>query len=428
MSEIMSHARWMKYTYGGVTSVRSTQLKAVDAALSRYHGAPTPDSLDKLRTAIVSWMQKEGPNWKSSVRNRYHAVDDLHKQAMGIPVAPQAPNEVIGFRYVRAESRAIVNELFSGASMDWRPGFLPKLADNKFGLSLNAAGVARNAAALRPSSAGVAAKATELAQKAFDTLVPWTIAGEVGLALARVMPDFMKEFVAGMVPFAGIAASAGVAVVKGVQTLHSEYLISNAHMHMARSLSIDEPQAAIRALIRMLERERNGFAYSASVSTAAFAGQLTGVLVDGVTASTAAIGLAANVAKLANIIRIIVEDVKEKNAANEKMRSRRVTGDIFKTCPLVGAYLILCVPTSVMLNMVFDRVDEHGWRGDVERTVQNHLIPLQNEARRVVLDNRFVIPKLANYPGMFVRNEQKLKEMEERKGKTGMVGFGSAES
>jgi len=427
MSDIMSHARWMKYTYGGVTSIRSSQLKAIDAALGRYHGAPTQENLDKLRTAIVGWMQKEGPNWKSSVRNRYHAVDDLHKQSMGIPVPPREASEIIGFSYVRAESRTIVDDLFRGATMDWKPGILPKLADNKFGLSLNAADAAKNAASLKPSSAGVAAKATEMAQKAFDTLVPYTVAGEVGLALARVMPHFMKELVASMVPFAAIPTTGAVAVYNGIQTIYREYLIDDVRTHQARSLSADEPAAAIQALIRMLERERNYYAYSASVSLAAFVGQLTGVLVDGGTVSTAAVGLASNVAKLANIIRIIVEDVKEKSAANKKMHSMQVTGEIFNTCPLVGAYLILCVPTSVMLNTVFDRIaeHEHGWRGDVERTVQRHLIPLQNAARRVVQEHRFFIPALTNYPGMFVRNEQKLEEMEKRKGKTGMEGRGS---
>jgi hypothetical protein len=425
MSHIMSHGRWMKYTYGGMTSRRSSQLKAIDAALSKYHDTPTDESLGKLRTAIVSWMQKEGPGWKSSVRNKFHAVDDLHKQAMGIPVPHREASDIVGFSYLRAESRAIVDDLFRGKSMEWRPWILPKLAEQKFGLTINSAQAARNAAAFSSNSAGVASKATEIAQKAFQTLVPLSIAGQVGMALARVMPDFMKEFAASMVPFAGVTATGAMAVYNGCQALHSEYQIHDAHKHQARSLSADEPALAIAALIRMLERERNYFAYSATVGTAAFAGQLVGVLVDGGTASTAAVGLAGNAAKLANIIRIIVEDVKEKNAANERMRSMRVTGEIFNICPLVGAYLILCVPTSVMLNTVFDRIGEHGWRGDVERTVQRHLIPLQDQARRVVQEHRFVIPALASYPGMFVRNEKKLQEMEERKGKTGMEGFGS---
>ncbi len=421
MSEIMSYDRWMKYTYGGATSIRSSKLKAIDSTLSRYQAAKTPANLAALQKAIVGWMQKEGTGWKSSVRNKYHAVDDLYKQSMGIPVPPRTGAEIIGFSHVRDQSRVIVDDLFRGKSMDWKPGVLAKLADNKWGLTLNSADAARNISALASPSS----KAAEMAKNAFNTLVPFTVAGEVTLALARVMPDFMKEFTACMLPFAGVAATGATAVYNGCQTIRSELRRQDVQMHQARSLSVDEPAAAIQALIRILERERNYNAYSASVSTGAFVGQLAGVLADGGTASTAAVGLAANVAKLVNIIRVIVRDVLEKNAANQRMRAQQVNGEIFGICPLVGAYLILCVPTSVMVNTVFDRISEHGWRGDVERTVQRHIVPLQDHARRVVQEHRFVIPGLTNFPGMFVRNDAKLKEMEERKGKTGMEGFGS---
>src|SRR5262249_37707483 len=150
----------------------------------------TNGNLDNLRTAIVGWMQKEGPNWKSSVRNRYHAVDDLYKQSMGIEVPSRTAGEIIGFSYVRAESRQIVDDLFRGKSIDWKPGILPKLANNKWGLALNAGDAAKNAAAVFGSNSS---RAAEMAQKAFDLLVPLTVAGDVGMALARVMPDFMKE-------------------------------------------------------------------------------------------------------------------------------------------------------------------------------------------------------------------------------------------
>src|SRR5215831_5521066 len=94
--------------------------------------------------------KRKGPTGNLAFANRYHAVDDLHKQSMGIPVPPREASEIIGFSYVRAESRTIVDDLFRGATMDWKPGILPKLADNKFGLSLNAADAAKNAASLKP--------------------------------------------------------------------------------------------------------------------------------------------------------------------------------------------------------------------------------------------------------------------------------------
>ncbi len=119
MSEIMSYDRWMKYTYGGVTSIRSSELKAIDAALNRYQTAKNPANLDVLRKSIVGWIQKKGPGWKSSDRNKYHAVDDLYKQSMGLPIPPRTGAEILGFSLVRAESRVCVDDLLRGKSLEW---------------------------------------------------------------------------------------------------------------------------------------------------------------------------------------------------------------------------------------------------------------------------------------------------------------------
>lgn len=406
MSEIMSYGRWMKYTYGGRTSIRSSQLKAIDAALNRYQTAKTPANLDSLRKTIVAWMQKEGPGWKSSVRNRYNAVEDLHNQSMGLPTRPMSDNDLVGFEHVRDESRTIVDQLFKGQLLDWKPGILAKMANNKFGIIGNSYTATTN-------SLQVAGKASaaKMAQELFQSFVPSESSGEVSMALAHVLPNFMSELTASMIPFAGVAVTGGTAVYNGIKTAYSQYSLNDARMHQARSLSTAEPAAAIGALVRMLERERNYNATSASISGTAFAGKLVSILADGGTASNAAIGLAAGAAKLLNILRVIVRDVWEKRQANQRMKQGGVNGEIFDVCPLVGAYLILCVPTSVMVNAVFDRINEHGWRGDVERTVTRHIVPLQNEARRVVQEHRFEIAGLKNYPGMFVVNKNKLAQM-----------------
>lgn len=421
MSEIMSYDRWMKYTYGGRTSIRSSQLKAIDAALNRYQTSKSPADLDALRKAIVAWMQKEGPGWKSSQRNKFHAVDDLYREAMGIPAPSRTGAEVYGFSLVRAESRTIVDDIFRGKSLTWKPGFLAvKLANNKWGARGNTASVAADSVEV----AGKAGQAMKMAQDIFHSIVPSGSSGEVSSLLAREMPSFMNEFAASMVPFAGVIVTGGSAVYSGIKTAYDQYCVSWGRMHVARTLSTDEPAAAFNALVRILERERNADAFSASVSGTAFVGKLAGVLADGGTATNAAIGLAASAAKLMNIVRVIVRDVLEKNEANRRMQRGGVNGEIFDVCPIVGAYLILCVPTSVMVNTVFDRVGEHGWRGDVERAVKRHIVPLQNEARRMIDAGRFEIVGLKNYPGLVARNDKKLKEMAERKGKTGMVGFG----
>jgi hypothetical protein len=107
------------------------------------------------------------------------------------------------------------------------------------------------------------------------------------------------------------------------------------------------------------------------------------------------------------------------------MSPRGVDAKVFAASPILGAYLICCAPTSVMVNTVFERFFEQGWRGDVEHTVAEHINPLRIQARRVIMEHRFWVPALQNFPGMLTANKKKLKEMVERKGKTGMVGFGS---
>ena len=83
MSDLISHRDWLKLTDGGLTSIRSSELKAIDAALKTYETAPTAPNRDAIMRALVRWFQKEGPNWKNSVRNKRNAVDTLHRQLIG---------------------------------------------------------------------------------------------------------------------------------------------------------------------------------------------------------------------------------------------------------------------------------------------------------------------------------------------------------
>jgi hypothetical protein len=423
MIQIMSHARWMKYTDGGMTSIRSKELKAIDAAVLRYNNTKATADLDALRLAITAWMDKEGARWKSSIRNKYNAVDDLDKQSRGLPTMITSDE----FKAVRNASKDIVDQLFRGKTLDWKPDFFVKLVRDRWndrpvdwnpkmlsGAGNNRVGVLTNAYSVTTNSLQVAGKASapQMAKELFHSIVPSEHVVEVSALLAKEMPSFMHEFTASLIPFAGVAVTAGSAVVSAVKTGYYLFQLDDARVHAARSLSVDEPAAAINALIRILERERNYNATSASISTTAFVGKLAGILADGGTATNAAIGLAAGAAKFLNNLKMIVRDVIERSEANKRMQRGGINAEIFEVCPIVGAYLILCVPTSVMVNTVFSHVTEHGWRGDVERTVARHIIPLQSHARNVIANHRFEIVALKNYPGMFAVNENKLAQMQ----------------
>lgn len=428
MSEIMTHEHWMKHSDGGITSVRSGRLKAVDAALLQYHRTRSDADKNRLRTALVAWMGSKGSAWKTSVRNRYNAVDDLCRQVMDIPGAAISGLDIVALSHLKHEQEAILEDLFRNRKLEWRDGIRAKLANNKFGTTANTGGAAKNIRTLaKPGAAGGeagAGRAAKLASELVDTLVPFGIRAEVMAEVGRIIPDFMKELTASLTPFVGVVTAGGAAVWNVKSALVNVYRIDRAEMHLARSLSVENPEQAIRAVIRILERERNADAFSASVSIGEFAGKLASALADGGTATNAAIGLAANVAKLANIIRIVKRDVEEKNAANRLMQGR-VGILVVETSPIVGAYYVCCAPTSVLVNEILERFGHAGWRGEVERTVVNHVEPIREQARRLIREHRFVIKGLETYPGVLTPNEKELDRMEKGRGRSGMEGFGS---
>jgi hypothetical protein len=230
----------------------------------------------------------------------------------------------------------------------------------------------------------------------------------------------MAEWAAACAPFAGVIVSGGSAVVSAATTLRAAWRVREGTIHGQRTLSADEPDKAMQALVLMLDRERTNQVAGLGVGIAAFGGKLAGVLADGGTATNAAIGIASGVAKLAMLVSAIVIDVREKNAANKIMIGARVGPELFSACPLMGAYLVCCAPTSVLVNTIFDgdKFYQPGMMDVVERAVKRHVQPMREAARRLVNEHRMFIPELVYFPGLVEKNEAKLEQMMERKGKT----------
>ena len=238
--------------------------------------------------------------------------------------------------------------------------------------------------------------------------------------LVEVLPSFMAEWAAACAPFLGVISSGASVVGSAVLSLRSAWRMREGTIHGQRTLSVDEPDSAMQAIVLMLDRERTNQLAGLGVGIAAFGGKLAGVLADGGTATNAAIGLAAGVAKLTMLVSAIIIDVLEKNAANKIMIGARVGPELFSACPVMGAYLVCCAPTSVLVNTIFDsdKFYQLGMMDVVERAVKRHVQPMREAARRLASEHRMYIPALAHFPGMLEKNKKKLKEMMEKKGKT----------
>lgn len=438
MTEVMLLSDWLKYTNAGFTKPRSTQLKAVDEALKQYHLTKSPAAFSNLQGALLKWIQKEGANWKNSIRNRNgNAVDTLYRQTIAVKNVKQTGEEMVALSSIREESRAIIIDLFAGKRLEYRPGLLTKIAGNneisKMSARKTIQGVVSDGRTLvssampnsfkgmqgRASNAS-GANAQMFSSKLFNAAVPAGIAEQVKQLLISAMPDFFAKWAASLAPFSGVLTSASGPIISAAGVLKNQWALSNSRMHSQRTFSADEPEQAFRALIELLERERNSSIADLSISVAEFGGKMAGILVDAGTVTNTAVSFAAGVAKLLLLIAVAVRDITEKNVANELMTKPNVDAKLFAACPVMGAYFICCVPTSVIVNVLLssDKFYQPGMMDKVEHAVKNHIHPLREKAKTFVKEYRLLIPELANSPGLLDVNNKKLKQMMASKGKT----------
>lgn len=411
MPNIMTGADWKKLTDGGRLSVRSSELKSVDKALEAYEKQKTEANLDLLRSALVSWIQSKGPDWKKSVRNRHNAVDTLFRQLMGLEGPKKSGDDMVALSHIRDESRAIVTDLFRGKELEWRSGFFRKV---------NARTKADKANFVHDMISN------DIVENICELIIPEDIFPELLPLILQHMPTFLVDFAAEIAPFVGVITSGGKTLKSGLQIAIKQHGVYSAGKHLKGSLSVEEPRLAIEAMIGILRGERNDKAMEFGIEAVGLAGKLGTLIADGGTLTNTVIGVASTLANLVLFVRALVNDYRERKAVNKLVAcgGSLKAATLFETSPLTGAYLICCVPTSVMVNSIFDRFYDIGWQGDVEYAVRNHIEPLRQEATRIIRDSRLWIPKLQNYPGLVEKNSKKLREMSLRKGTTGMLGIG----
>jgi hypothetical protein len=423
MADIMTVDTWLKLTNAGTFSIRGADLKRVDDSLAAYHRSPTPNLQDTALKALVAYMQKEGPSYKTGPRNKFKAIDNLYAQLSGQPTLAKTGADIEALTHLRDESRLIVNDLFLGKKLKYKPGALELLKASYRSYSV----VNTSRTLYKATGGGGAVKNPFGSDVSFiQALVPAEYAPDVLQFVREAMPDFLQHLGASLVPFAGVAVSGASTLVQAVITMKSQYtLVTRTNLAMG-SLATGEPKAALAAVIRLLQRARDFNVAQLSIGVGEFTAKLAGVLADGGTVSNAATGLAVAVARFAEMVFEILVDVIEAKAANARMaRPGGVDGTVFNDAPLLGAYLVCCAPTSVLVNTIFDRFGQHGWRDEVEQAVHSHVTTLRETAGALIRGHRYQIPELMNYPGVLKVNKKKLKEMAAKKGMTGMEGFGS---
>jgi hypothetical protein len=415
--DVMGFEFWKNETWG--LARRSAELQAIDTALLAYHSSsPMLADLAKqsLRKALKAWMAKEDKErsggWKSSPRNRKGTVSRLCTELFESDRGP-TPQDLGAMWEMEYEAQYGVLDRFRGLRLEWRPGYFQKLADNKWGVHtgvLSAANdVRRLASPSGPPAASdsVKAEAKQIADRIFQLAIPDEVPSGVRAEVQRVvtemvLPGFMRQLIADLVPVAGFIKSAGSTLWSAGTLIRAEYREWSAQRSLDLRLNRGTPQMAMESVVRILRRETNYEAISASANVSAFAAQFANVLPGGTAVSTAA-SLTASVVKLTNIVRIILRDVQERNMGNDLLLKTRPDITTFQVCPVIGAYYFCCAPDSVLANDLVERLISGGAE-EVRYYILEHVKPVQQQARRVIQSHRFYIQALQNFPGVLMPN------------------------
>ncbi len=393
MNKIIAHQYWLQLTNAGTLSIRSMALRAVDNALERYHQQPTQVHLDKLKEAFSRFKDSE-QGWMKSPRNRYRAFEILTHDLNGTSTLQLSQAEQIAWKLIYDESQALLHRTFQGKTLEWRTGLASKLCSDCRDIAQESVNITRNALTLADKHP------LAMAKRLFDEVVPASVRTVVAQALQELIPGFMQDLAASIAPIVGVAKSVSDTLIATATFIGNDLKLESSKLHAQQAFSTNEPALATQAILRILKRERDAAGFDLAVNASSLTAKLACAVADGGTVGNAAIGLATSAVKLLQIIRMITMDCLERQAGNKIMSSQLVTPAIFDECPIIGAYMICCVPASALMNALFEKQAVVGWTGKAEHAWKNHWTPLRETARGLIKEHRFVIHGLERHPGM----------------------------
>jgi len=309
-----------------------------------------------------------------------------------IVVQPKLTAEAL--REVRKANAAIITTLFQGKQLEFRTSKYQQLLEEKIGVTDVLAPKKFDKLSEGKAIADVPIAAMELAKALLATIITpgptnATLEG-VEQALEGVMPGFMVELGMSLVPFAGVITSGASTLITAATTAHKAWKVHCAELHAAGSLAHGDSEKAMEAVTLLLARARNTGVTKLGIGIGEFAGKVAGLFADGATISNAVIGLAGAIARLVILIRAIVVDIEEKNAGNMLIKDGNISSELFRLCPIMGAYMVLCAPTSALCNGIFndDRFFYRNMQASAEEAISQHVNPMRIEAKSLIDEHR----------------------------------------
>lgn len=392
MTTIPNHATWMAQTELRMKP-RSSELKKLDEAIKAHGLAKTPDKVKAVRLAFAAWKRAKGDAWKSSERNKapnfpFTSLSKAVYVDLRLP-----PEEMAALKFWDDSRRQKLQTLFAGKQVKLR------IVDSYAQLhlarkNLDAAVQGTKATGANAAKAALQPEVTKAVNEMFGTQIA-TLRDFAAQAVAETGTAAVLQAVdqvASMLPIISLVADGGKMLAYWGMAIYKGYNQYETSRH-GFAIASGDPAAAFAAVQTLLARETANQVAKASITSAAFAANTALHAAKGAGAVLApAVGAAKAAANAARVIAKFAIEFRETVMVNKLLKNPELLDlQAFKTCPLLGAYMLVCSDTSDLVAMLFDEFGQAGWMEDIESLLKKHIHPVQDRAADLVQSSPFVI-------------------------------------
>lgn len=217
--------------------------------------------------------------------------------------------------------------------------------------------------------------------------------------IAALTAEVLSELISEIIPFISVAASAlktakaGKAVATDAKALYQS-------QNQKNGFRVGDPLTAADAVITLIKRNLANDSINLARHSAATGGKIAGLVLDGGTATTAAIGMCNAVAALGMALFALGLEIKEMQAGNKRLRSPSTLDlTVFNECPILGCYLLTCADTSNVANFFIADLGLPGWMDKVEEIKKSKMDPMLKLATKDIEKSRLQLSGLQSNKG-----------------------------
>jgi hypothetical protein len=400
----ITHDIWMKETYSRFHP-RSEAFKAIDAALLKK---------DKLgaKLALINWIDgqnKKKKDWHKSVRNEKQTVETLYKELgiLGFEIENQSFKNLLADSYAKNEVRKMQFEakskMFNGKRLQVKDSFFgitqtqskSKLAQIAAFASSNKNVAVKEAKAIK-TVGGIANNIKTAIESITEGINDEETKSEIVMA---VFGAEAAEFAAEMAPLFGILSSGAKATKDWVNVaikINQKSTMTDHYVDMRAG----DPSRALEAIIRIIDSEISKTKTDGKIHTSAFAAKSLGVLIDGGTGTSAAVGACEKVALLINTLVDVVREYKQMEAGNKIIKEQKFDLEMFNTCPILGCYFIVMQDHSTIMDFDFANMGKENWQQEALR-LKYAINPVIKQADKYIQSARIEINGFKNAKGVY---------------------------